>query len=1014
MSENSFSYKDLSVNTDRRSGNTLCYPPARTSCLSNSTGLEYFGSGPWAPKRGSDASHAKGRWLLRTAAQVAIVATLLGLAFINISVRAWTEVEDGALWDNNGAEVIAREIAAGSAADQAGLKAGDILLRIGDRPVQSAADVVDVLHHVRRGSAIRYDVLRLRESRTVSVTVESIPNDPHGLYFVLASVGIFSLLVGAVVRLKRPDNQATLHFFWLCTAFFGKLSFSFSGRLDAVDWVFYWGDLTAGLLLPPLFVHFALMFPERPHSWARGSYAGRTLLPLMYLPALLLGGATVSTVVSGNRSGEVLSTFLTGLEQAELLYLALSLVGGLLIMTSALRRVRSVTARRQLRWIIWGAALGTVPFVFGYGLPFALGLRTLRGAELTAALLGLVPLAFASAIIRYRLMDVEVIIKRALVYAAALAAIAAIYAVLLNVASAMFNGGHINSIIAVIATVVVVLLSHPLKNAIQAGLDRVYYRDRYDYRRALVGFARDLNSDLDLFRLSERLVRRVTETLVVDRMALMLAPAGGGREGEFGTIAHGGFAGDPPPLRRDSDVGTRLMAGHTLTLDDPLTLHRLEAVEVEFWRDLGIHYFVPCVSKEGTIAVMALGRKASSEPLSSEDMALLAAVAAQAATALENGRLYRQLRVKADELDRTREFSENILESLTDGLVVVNRDDRVVRWNRRLEELYGVSHAEAVARRFDEIFDRGFFEALQSARRESPDGAALYRVPLATRHATARRLLVNVATTPLRESDGTIAGTIVIIEDISARVQLEEQLQLSEKMASIGLLAAGIAHEVNTPLTGISSFVQMLMQGAEADDPKTKILEKIERQTFRAAKIVNSLLNLARPARVDSGPVDMNAVINDVLSLLEHQLRNGHIQVRKELASTAPIVQGIEYKLQQVLLNLFLNARDAMPKGGWLTILSRTSGEHAVIEVADTGSGIPADHLSRIYDPFFTTKDIGKGTGLGLSITYGIVQEHDGAITCESAPGQGSRFTLTLPLSSARPSGSVQSLNRQA
>ena len=164
-------------------------------------------------------------------------------------------------------------------------------------------------------------------------------------------------------------------------------------------------------------------------------------------------------------------------------------------------------------------------------------------------------------------------------------------------------------------------------------------------------------------------------------------------------------------------------------------------------------------------------------------------------------------------------------------------------------------------------------------------------------------------------------GTIVVVEDISARVQLEEQLQISEKMASIGLLAAGVAHEVNTPLTGISSFVQMLMQGTEPDDPKAQVLEKIERQTFRAAKIVNGLLNLARPAQVDSGPVDVNAVINDVLSLLEHQMRTGRIQVRKELAATAPVVLGIEYKLQQVFLNLFLNARDAMPKGGWLSIV---------------------------------------------------------------------------------------------
>jgi signal transduction histidine kinase len=282
--------------------------------------------------------------------------------------------------------------------------------------------------------------------------------------------------------------------------------------------------------------------------------------------------------------------------------------------------------------------------------------------------------------------------------------------------------------------------------------------------------------------------------------------------------------------------------------------------------------------------------------------------------------------------------------------------------------------------------------------------ANLYRVPLLTRAAGGgTRLLVNVTAVPLRVPGGAgspATGTIIIVEDVTSRVQLEEQLQISEKMASIGLLAAGVAHEVNTPLTGISSFTQILLEGADPDDPKTRLLEKIERQTFRAAKIVNGLLNLSRrsaPGGNERSAVDLNAVVTDVLSLLEHQFEIGRIKVRRELASPAPVVFGVEHKLQQVFLNLFLNARDAMPKGGWLTIRTRLDGGRAVAEVSDTGSGIPAEHLSRIYDPFFTTKSIGQGTGLGLSITYGIVHEHDGSIECESAAGQGTRFVLSLP-----------------
>ena len=138
-------------------------------------------------------------------------------------------------------------------------------------------------------------------------------------------------------------------------------------------------------------------------------------------------------------------------------------------------------------------------------------------------------------------------------------------------------------------------------------------------------------------------------------------------------------------------------------------------------------------------------------------------------------------------------------------------------------------------------------------------------------------------------------------------------------------------------------------------------------------------------------------MITDVLGLLEHQFETHRIRVRRELSDTPVVVLGLEHKLQQVFLNLFLNARDAMPKGGWLSISTRTEGSRAIAEVSDTGSGIPSEYLARIYDPFFTTKAIGQGTGLGLSITYGIVREHEGSIECESGIGQGTRFILSFP-----------------
>ena len=392
----------------------------------------------------------------------------------------------------------------------------------------------------------------------------------------------------------------------------------------------------------------------------------------------------------------------------------------LVVLVRGFQQMTSVTARRQLRWIAWGTALGVGPFAFGYALPWALGIDPPLALQLTAIPLGFVPLTFASAIVRYRLRDVEVIIKRGLAYTAFVAATVALGLAILKLVSFVFPTGadRQNWIIAVLATTVIVLLAQPVREAVQNALDRVFYRDRYDYRRALVAFARDLNSDLDVVRLGQRLVSRIVETLVVERMALMLAPGGNDGSGDFASIGDYGFSEGVPPLARGSSFMTRLDAGHTVALDDPIAAARFAAEEVEFWRDAGIYYFVPCVFEGGAIAVLALGRKDNDEPFNSEDLALLTAVAGQVATAIENGRLYRQLHLKAEELGRMREFNENILESLDDGLVVFDLEERIVRWNRALEGFYGIDREDAIGRTLGEVFDQPFVQALDAARRE--------------------------------------------------------------------------------------------------------------------------------------------------------------------------------------------------------------------------------------------------------------------------------------------------------
>jgi len=285
--------------------------------------------------------------------------------------------------------------------------------------------------------------------------------------------------------------------------------------------------------------------------------------------------------------------------------------------------------------------------------------------------------------------------------------------------------------------------------------------------------------------------------------------------------------------------------------------------------------------------------------------------------------------------------------------------------------------------------------------RQNPGINNLYKFRLKTPAGETRT--VNVAIAPLVTRKFQVIGRLVIMDDITERVELEGQLSQADKLSSIGLLAAGVAHEVNTPLAVISSYTQMLAKQLQGDPQKSGLLDKITRQTFRASEIVNNLLNFSRTSGTEFADVDINKVITDTLALLEHQFKTAKIQVARELTDSISPIQGNPGRLQQVFLNLFLNAKDAMPEGGVLSVAT-SNGELVSVRVSDTGSGIPAEHIQRIYDPFFTTKNSPKegqsrGTGLGLSVTYGIIQEHAGKIRVESNPGAGTTFSLDFPLS---------------
>jgi PAS domain S-box-containing protein len=930
-----------------------------------------------------------------------VLALVLVLGGFNVYRKiVWKEPTDGLTWEKRPAGLTAIKVIKGGPADLASsIKKGDVVYSINHNRVPEKVVIKTKIDLVRNlwiawlaGQKVTYEVYREGEVVPLNFSLFLGSKGTSILYFYLALIGLTTLILALIVFLNssRPLAPTHVFFYFLSALLFAFYIFSPTGEFDTLDTAFFWLDKAAILAFPPLLLQYFLIFPQRKKFIRANRAAG----PLLYVPAaaLFLSRVAFQSPLSGSLDDGRVLGLVSALERLDLGHFALYTLVTLAVIGHSTLRHPSFLVRRQLKWIVYGLGFGVIPFNLFYVLPFIAGYAPTQIAEMTILLQALIPLSVSYSISRYKLMDLEVIIKKAATLVFSYFVLALVY---LGVSSQtkIFSQNRSNALVlGIVAIILGATLFTPLKSLFQSLFDRVFYRRSYQYRKTLLAISKELSRERNLEHLASRLLELIANALSLRAIALLLPVEPGSRT--FAVFsAKGDFARLPPPrLTFDPAVYETLRGSDSLSLYS-LTEDKILQAKFEELNASGFEHFLGLKVEDKLIGCLAMGRKLDATFLTSEDWELLTTISSPAALAVENAYLYAQAAARAAELERLKDYSENIIESLTVGVVVLDQNGRVIGWNRVVEATFGKKKDDVLGLSFREVTGPEAFSAIYP-----PDTVSEYQllneIPIETTGGEKR--IFDIARTPLLDNRLNPYGTIIVFEDITDKIRLQQQLVTSEKLASIGLLSAGVAHEINTPLTGISSYVQML-QKKVSDAHFAQILEKIESQTERVSRIIKNLLNFARnPSDLAFHRVNLRDNLQEIISLIEYKLKAMDIALELNLAPVRPIwAQG--ERLQQVFINIILNAIDAMPNGGRLAIdLSETAGD-AVIAITDTGAGIKESHLPRIFDPFFTTKGLGKGTGLGLSISYAIIKEHEGRIEVESEVGKGTRFTLVLP-----------------
>jgi len=855
--------------------------------------------------------------------------------------------------------------------DQSGLRAGDRVLLINGLEY---GQVPDASALVRRHTTNALVVVRGEELVTVSHTLPPLEIDFP--YLILSLIGIAYLLIGIYTLLRDGRRPSFLFFLWCVTSAILYIA----SPAPPYDWAgrtIYVLDEIARILVAPLTLHLFAVFPRPLMRDPRVTRA----IPFFYLPSAFLLALQVDLMFFDGRwllGGKVTPTLglLDSLELYHLVVYALAAIG---VLVWRLRRIEHPEPHRQATWIAVGMAGGYVPFLALYVLPITLGLQWHQGITAASVLpLALVPLTFAYAILRYKLWDIGVIVRDTMTLGLTVLVGVIGFSIANLVVSRLVpeDLSAARTLISFASGLAIAGLLVPTRSSIGSSLERLHYRGTFSKRRALARLGQEMLQEHSLGRLCASLLDDLQAALELDQVTLFLSS-------EESLLAFRPQRDLPPDLQTD-DFDERFWSSEVASLTG-VEFPTDERTPQQRLFTAGYRYAFPLRVRRNRIGILLSGYKQGELPLSSDDLELIRAVVNQASLALENAQLMEQLSSQVEEVGRLQRYTQQIIESSPAAIAVVDSTGHLHSVNKAFGDLVQASPDELPGQEFSLLLP---LEELP----ESQEGPS--ELSFRDYQGEVRHLQISVA--PLEE-DQTGELRVIVLQDVSQRVAMENALKEKERLAALGMLAAGVAHEVNTPITGISSYAQMLLDSTPLDDPRRELLEKVEKQTFRASRIVNNLLDFARQPNGERTPVSLTTLLNECLVLLKERLLAKNVRLEWQQPAEEIRVHGNTGELQQVFINLVINAVDVLEDEGVLQVNLEADDRWVWASIEDNGPGIAMPDLEKIFQPFYSTKLSKGGTGLGLSISYNIVRRHGGEIRVVSHRGEGSRFIVELP-----------------